>query len=229
MWEAIGDLPNADDYLKLQESDAVARVRYGKASGYARVMRGLEEDLRDFSHPREWDPNRLTSSMRTVHTPLSQRRFKETPWGKVEPVSRFLKLDPNGVSNTLRAGTGSDRGAFTSPRPIHPFQPRCITVREAARLHSYPDWFRLHATKWHGCRQIGNSVPPLLARAIAAQVREAMGVRPAKPRKKLELGDEGLLSLTVGDAAKRYGVSGAVVGRRLRVSGQNAHDASATA
>nr|WP_319923570.1 DNA cytosine methyltransferase [Klebsiella pneumoniae] len=66
----------------------------------------------------------------------------------------------NGLCNTLRAGTASDRGAFTSPRPIHPIYPRVITVREAARLHSYPDWFRFHVTKWHGFRQVGNSVPP---------------------------------------------------------------------
>ncbi len=90
-----------------------------------------------------------------------QRRFLATKHGDTEPISRFHKLDPKGVCNTIRAGTASDRGAFTSPRPIHPFSPRCITVREAARLHSYPDWFRFHVTKWHGFRQIGNSVPPL--------------------------------------------------------------------
>ncbi|WP_458020251.1 DNA cytosine methyltransferase, partial [Klebsiella pneumoniae] len=75
----------------------------------------------------------------------------------VEPISRFKKLSMNGLCNTLRAGTASDRGAFTSPRPIHPIYPRVITVREAARLHSYPDWFRFHVTKWHGFRQVGNS------------------------------------------------------------------------
>jgi len=75
----------------------------------------------------------MTSSLRTIHTPLSQKRFTQTPHGSVESVSRFLKLDPGGYCNTLRARTASDRGAFTSPRPIHPYTPRCITVREAAR------------------------------------------------------------------------------------------------
>src|SRR5207237_6376741 len=88
--------------------------------------------------------NLLTSSLRTIHTELSKKRFRATPSGETEPVSRFLKLDPNGVCNTIRAGTASDHGAFTSPRPIHPFSPRCITAREAARLHLYPDWFRCH-------------------------------------------------------------------------------------
>jgi DNA (cytosine-5)-methyltransferase 1 len=127
-----------------------------------------------------------------------------------------LKLDPDGVCNTLRAGTGSDRGAFTSPRPIHPVAQRCITVREATRLHSYPDWFRFHVTKWHGFRQIGNSVPPRLARAVAAQLLSAMKIEPTPVEAALPLGDQRLLTMTVTEAAHYYGVSNHVVGRRLR-------------
>src|ERR1700730_15764329 len=77
-------------------------------------------------------------SARSIPHP-SKRRLKETAWGKTEPASRFLKPDPDGICDTLRAGTGSDQGTFTSPRPIHPYSPRCITVCEAARLHTYPD------------------------------------------------------------------------------------------
>jgi DNA (cytosine-5)-methyltransferase 1 len=216
VWQAIGDLPDADNYRELVESDAIEDAKFGKPSAYAGVLRGLAEDPTDFSHPRMWNVKRLTSSMRTDHTPLSQRRFKKTKWGKVEPVSRFLKLDPDGICNTLRAGTGSDKGAFTSPRPIHPHVPRCITVREAARLHSYPDWFRFHATKWHGFRQIGNSVPPLLGRAVASALIRAMRVEPKRSRPTVKLGAEGLLWLRMTEAAARYGVSDTVVGRRLR-------------
>src|SRR4029079_1705774 len=102
-------------------------------------------------------------------------------------------------------------GASTSPRPIHPFSPRCITVREAARLHSYPDWFRFHVTKWHGFRQIGNSVPPFLARAVGAQVMQALGRKPSKPRRTMRLGEERLLTLQMVDAAKMYGVPSTVI------------------
>ncbi|MDP9201437.1 MAG: DNA cytosine methyltransferase, partial [Gemmatimonadota bacterium] len=45
-----------------------------------------------------------------------------------------------------------------------------ITVREAARLHSFPDWFVFERAKWHALRQIGNSVPPRLARAVAEEI-----------------------------------------------------------
>ena len=51
---------------------------------------------------------------------------------------------------------------------------RRITVREAARLQSFPDWFRFHPTKWHGFRQVGNSVPPLLARKLAQEFRKGI-------------------------------------------------------
>jgi len=224
VWEAIGDLPDIDQYDELVDSDSTDAAKLGKPSRYAKVLRGTVADDADFSYPREWNPKRLTSSMRTLHTALSQKRFEATAHGKVEPISRFLKLDPKGLSNTLRAGTGSDRGAFTSPRPIHPHMARCITVREAARLHSYPDWFRFHVTKWHGFRQIGNSVPPLLGRAVASQVVRAMKIAPKRPLGTLELGPESLLKMTVTAAARYYGVSGGVVGRRLRPADRQESD-----
>jgi len=219
VWEAIGDLPNVDQFAELIESDTVEKVRFGRASAYVRVLRGMSDDADDFSHPRVWSEKSLTSSMRTVHTPLSRSRFSATPQGEVETVSRFHRLHPEGLCNTLRAGTGHDRGSFTSPRPIHPHEPRVLTVREAARLHSYPDWFRPHQTKWHGFRQIGNSVPPLLARAVAIQVISAMRCKPAKPAERLKLGSERLLSFNLSTAGEYYGLSTNVAKDRTELNG----------
>ena len=87
--------------------------------------------------------------------------------GTTEPVSHFYRLDKSGIAPTLRAGSDRSRGLFTAARPIHPTLPRCITTREAARLHSFPDWFRFHPKKCHAFRQIGNSVPPKMAKALA--------------------------------------------------------------
>src|SRR5260370_20529176 len=137
----------------------------------------------------------LTWSARTTPIEISRGRFAETEPGDVEPISRFFKLAPDGLSNTLRAGTDGARGAFTSPRPIHYAYPRCITVREMARLHGYPDWFRFHATKLHGARQIGNSVPPPLGRAVASQIIEALGVTAERPVDCVSLGDSRLLTM----------------------------------
>jgi DNA (cytosine-5)-methyltransferase 1 len=204
--DAIGDLPDADKFSTLSKTDTVQTGRYGRPSPYAAELRGLSDDAWHFGYVREWNPAALTSSARTTHTTISQRRFSSTEPGQVEPNSRFFRLAPDGLSNTLRAGTDGARGAFTSPRPIHYALPRCITVREMARLHGFPDWFRLQATKWHGARQIGNAVPPPLARAVAGCVMKALKATPTRPQNALSLGDESLLYLDLSAAAEHFGV-----------------------
>lgn len=75
------------------------------------------------------------------------------------------------------------------------------------RLHGFPDWFRTHVTKWHGARQVGNAVPPPLARAVAASVIEAIGWEPASPDDTLLLGDEKLLSMDMGQASRYFEIN----------------------
>ena len=125
----------------------------------------------------------LTGCQVCDHAPDVVSRFKATGRGTSEPISRFHRLHPDHLAPTLRAGTGKDRGSFTAARPIHPTQPRCITVREAARLHSFPDSFEFHGTQWHGFRQVGNSVPPLMAAAVAGQIMRAIQNAKEKPRR----------------------------------------------
>ncbi len=217
VWDALQDLPEVEKYPELYQQDWVF-TDFGKPSVYGRQLRGLCSVDNDYSYSRSYEPSMLTSSLRTVHTFDSIKRFESTPHGKTEPISRFYKLDPDGVCNTLRAGTASNRGAFTSPRPIHPHTPRCITVREAARLHSYPDWFRFHATKWHGFRQIGNSVPPLLAKAVALEIIKAIDIYPSKSGVVLDLGAEKFLTMDMSQAAEYYGVDRHVIQPRTRNS-----------
>ncbi len=213
--DAIADLPDADQFSALESSDSVS-VKWETDSDYARRLRGMIRDQTDYSHKRVFDPDLLTCSLITEHTEVSKARFLATTPGKTEAISRFLRLAPDGLCNTLRAGTDSARGAHTSPRPIHPVYARVLTVREAARLHSYPDWFRLHATKWHGFRQIGNSVPPLLGRAVASAVIQALGIQPTKPRGEMELGDPALLTMNMGQAANYFSVLRTVIAQRDR-------------
>jgi DNA (cytosine-5)-methyltransferase 1 len=205
--DALGDLPDADDFEELLHSDAVRTNAWGRTSAYAAELRCISNDAWHFGYVRNWDPSLLTGSMRTEHTTISRRRFAETQGGQTEPISRLYKLSATGLSNTLRAGTDGARGAFTSPRPIHFKHPRCVTVREMARLHGYPDWFRLHSTKWHGARQIGNSVPPPLARAVAGALIRALGHIPTRPHESLDLGPPELLELNVTQAAEHFGIA----------------------
>ncbi len=220
VWDALSDLPEVELYQELLQKDW-AIADYGKPSKYSSRLRGLFPGEGDYSYERLFDPRILTSSLRTNHSLESIARFADTNPGETEPISRFYKLDRGGISNTLRAGTASNRGAFTSPRPIHPSSPRCITAREAARLHSYPDWFRFHVTKWHGFRQIGNSVPPLLAKAIATEIICALAVVPIKPKEKKQLGSEKLIQLKMTQAAQGYGVSCHAIEPRTRQPREN--------
>jgi len=237
--QAISDLPTIEKIDNLWKSDQ-SLAEFSQPSQYAAVLRELSfvpsttsrqsknaADLEsypdrlpyqsaNFAYPRQYNPQLLTASLRTQHSAVSQQRFANTLPGTTEPISRFFKLDLNGICNTLRAGTPSGRGAFTSPRPIHPIVPRCITVREAARLHSYPDWFRFHVTKWHGFRQIGNSVPPFLGRAVAQEIMQCLGRSPVKPTQIQMLGSETLLSFTMSEAALRYDIPFATIPQRLK-------------
>lgn len=216
--DALSDLPDAEDFVELMQSDWVSALNWGRSSQYARELRCLNEWTFWYGHPRNWNSCVLTSSMRTSHTDVSRRRFAATRQGETEPISRFFKLPANGISNTLRAGTDSARGAFTSPRPIHYEKPRCITVREMARLHGFPDWFRFHETKWHGARQIGNSVSPIVARHIGLKIAEALGYTPSRPADVHELGDTALLTMDMSRAASFWKII-APIGRRDRKSG----------
>ena len=210
VWDAIGDLPDVDRARSLRFADetelsqrAVDKM-HTAASPYARVLIGLERDPDDYSYVRAWDRTILTSSLRTVHTPAVTKRFAATPQGRPEPISRLIRLHPRGASSTLRAGTHYERGSFNAPRPIHPVSPRVISVREAARLHSFPDWFRFHWTKWHGFREVGNAIPPRMARAIGREVMRALTATPKAPRRTVPLGDPELVVLENLQAAAHF-------------------------
>jgi DNA (cytosine-5)-methyltransferase 1 len=99
-----------------------------------------------------------------------------------------------------------------------------------ARLHGFPDWFRFHETKWHGARQIGNAVPPPLARAIAGKVIEALSVKPTRPSVAVALGDDDLLRMDMSRAAAFWSIENPI-GRRDRKSGatkRKQHEIEAT-
>lgn len=204
--DAFDGLPQVEAYEELLKTDTVTlnradvRHRSDITSAYAAGLAGITA-AEDLARPRLWNSDLLTNSLRTVHTPAIIKRFAATEPGTVEVISRFYRLSLDSPSRTLRAGTGRERGAHTSPRPIHPTLPRVITVREAARLHGYPDWFRMSGTNWHGHRQIGNSVPPPLAKAAGDLVIRSLGHRPRKLKAKRPLGDSLWLYVRPDEAA----------------------------
>jgi len=70
----------------------------------------------------------------------------------------YHRLDPNEPSVVI--------GNYRKNMLIHPSQHRGLSVREAARLQSFPDSYRLYGSVGFQQQQIGNAVPPLLAKAV---------------------------------------------------------------
>ena len=190
VWEALEDLPLLADRNLLNEDSAEYRKVTQELHSYVRTARGLRNDPCDLSYPREWDRSRVSGCRRVKHRAEVERLYAATAPGSIVPAHNLPRLLPDGLSPTLRAGTDSEHGSFNAPRPIHPFEPRCITVREAARLHGYPDWFEFYPVKWHAHRQIGNSVCPQIARALGTAIVCALDARPGRPAGVLMLRNE---------------------------------------
>lgn len=106
----------------------------------------MSSDEYRLCHRRKFVEPLIYGHIGSRHTKKSVDKFEKTLPGTREKTSRFFKLHTERPTNTLRAGTDRNRGAHTAPRPIHYLKPRCISIREGARLHSYPDWFQFHRT-----------------------------------------------------------------------------------
>lgn len=123
-----------------------------------------------------YDP--LFSHVPPKHAPHVAERWSRLAPGEVDPNYRRGRLDYDRPSMTIRAGGGygprGDHLAGFHP-PIHPSRPRQLTVREAARLQSFPDEWILQGSKTAQGRQIGNAVPVKLAEAIARHVIAMLG------------------------------------------------------
>ena len=89
------------------------------------------------------------------------------PYSTEKFVTKWLKLRSDRPSHTLVAHLAVDTYSH-----IHPHEPRGISVREAARLQSFPDGFFMQCSMGDAFRQIGNAVPPLLAQAVAAELKK---------------------------------------------------------
>lgn len=107
------------------------------------------------------------------HAPHVVERWEKLKAGETDPNYRRARLDYDKPSHTIRAGGGygpnGNHLAGFHP-PIHPTEPRQLTVREAARIQSFPDDWILQGSKTAQGRQIGNAVPVKLAEAVAHHV-----------------------------------------------------------
>jgi len=151
VWEAIGDLPP----LKPGESENEYTTE--AHSAYARLMRAGAFRLFDHRAP--------------FHDEGTLKRIANARPGEplYETFKQRVRLDPNRPSPTVVAGGIRPQFFFA-----HPFQNRGLTVREQARLQSFPDAFIFEGGMVQGRVLTGNAVPPLLAEALAEAVRRAI-------------------------------------------------------
>jgi len=181
--DAIADLP--EPFRASRKSGDFAWAKYKnmngrKISNYAKNARALPtKNFGDSEMIERLKKRELTGFDITLHNAEVEARYGALPNGKIDPVSKSKKLEWNGFCPTLRAGTGSDKGSYQAVRPLHPKMPRVITVREAARLQGFPDWFAFHETKWNSFRMIGNSVSPIISEFILSTIKNKLEIKIA--------------------------------------------------
>ena len=178
LWDAIGDLPAvpAGGGEEERDYDLDGRVAHHLARGEGgrhyveevldvgrankltahRARPHNEFDLRDFARLREGE-----------HSGQAEARGEkmEFPYKRTCFEDRYKRQHRERVCSTIVAHLSKDGLGF-----IHPTQNRSLTPREAARVQSFPDWFRFPVTRTHQFRLIGNAVPPLVGEAVGEEV-----------------------------------------------------------
>jgi DNA (cytosine-5)-methyltransferase 1 len=153
--EAIADLKTTDIEQGRTGSRAIGYAKPAE-SQYALRLRGGRQTV--------------TGCEASRHSAELVARFHRLGPGEVDAKTRHRRLDPDAQATTLTAGTKS----LTACRPVHPYEDRVLTVREAARLASFPDWYRFPWQIAEAWSQVGNAVPPLMAAAVFGSIRSAL-------------------------------------------------------
>jgi len=161
VWEAIGDLP------ELEINQEIKEYTNEPQTDFQRFLRNGQDKLEGHKAPN--------------HSKIMVERMRNIKQGQNHSnLPDNLKLGsgyPN-IYGRLIADEPSDTitgncGCVSAPgRFIHPFKHRAITVREGARLQSFRDSKKFVGSQNSRYKQVGNAVPPLLAKALALQIKK---------------------------------------------------------
>jgi len=182
VWNAIGDLPEvgggwrpdggADGWAEYDRpmSKFQRRMRADidtsdAAKIYDHITRPVrEDDVRAFQL--------MDAKTRYSDLPDDMKRYRDDIFD-----DKYKRLDENDLSRTITAHIAKDGYWY-----IHPRQDRTLTVREAARLQTFPDSFRFAGPPSAAFRQIGNAVPPAVGDSVGQAVRAGLDAHlPAGP------------------------------------------------
>ncbi len=190
LWEAISDLPE----LEAGEGDEMQDYTQPAKNDYQMQLREGSEKL--------WNHTAMRHSKRMIERFAAMTCGQSV--SDVPQHLRPLKRNGNGrisgkVYDQNNRRMHPDRPCHTIPASfyanfVHPYQHRNFTPREGARLQSFPDWFLFkgkptvvshkllvregRTDEKHLCQynQIGNAVPPLLAKALAQNLLAQAGI-----------------------------------------------------
>lgn len=173
--DAIGDLP----VLENGEDLGVLPYRRRARGDYQTMLREGSKRALNHSAPRLGPINteRLKhipqgGSWRDIPFDLLPEGMKKAK--RSDHTKRYGRMSWDGLSCTVLTKCDIHWGAY-----IHPEQDRAITVREAARIQSFPDWFKFEGSRTEQYIQVGNAVPPLLGRKIGQALLQTYAIDEA--------------------------------------------------
>ena len=179
--DAIHDLPA----LKNGEAGVAEKpYRIAAMNAYQQLMRVGSTSVTCHEAPRLSQINleRLThippggnwTDIPEALLPSGMRRARRS-----DHTKRYGRVEPNGLASTILTKCDPHWGAY-----FHYAQDRAFTVREAARLQSFPDSYRFCGSRVEQYEQVGNAVPPLLAAAVGRSLASVFG-KTVKTAKKI--------------------------------------------
>ncbi|WP_299844148.1 DNA cytosine methyltransferase [uncultured Roseovarius sp.] len=189
VWDAISDLPS------LQNGQDAGSTKYRRTpqNSYQALLRGDQKLTENHSAPRlsKVNMDRMQhippgGSWRDIPFDLLPAGMKKAK--RSDHTKRYGRPNKTDLACTVLTKCDVHWGAY-----IHPTQDRSFSVREAARLQSFPDFFTFAGSRTEQYVQVGNAVPPLLGRAVAESVLEADEMRHS-------------VSLSSGNTGKLYAV-----------------------
>lgn len=164
-----------DALLSLPGNAFEAAARAIRKTGQGLPHRDALADLRrriDGSLPLRLLLEQCSEKLGAPHHLLTESYLSKRDGNHGDWVAR---MDASRPAKTMVSHMGKDTYAY-----VHPFSPRTISVREAARIQSFPDWFMLEdAALTDAFKMIGNAVPPMLSFGIAHRVAQVLHTRSA--------------------------------------------------
>lgn len=168
--EAIGDLPPLRSgegeeempYDKAPRTDYQREMRFGAGKVFNHVAPRLSEI--NLKRLRYVKPGGSWRDIPFALLPAGMKRARRS-----DHTKRYGRMHPGRLSCTMMTKADPHWGAY-----FHYGQDRAITVREAARLQSFPDRYRFLGARVAQYVQVGNAVPPLLAKAVALKLAETL-------------------------------------------------------